>query len=130
MVAYLAALKTVDFITEGIDRSKAALIVTERQEEVCAALSETFEQGMVILDGKGYYSGARKQVVYIVLNRFQIARLRDLVNAVDYITISEVADVFKLNQIPAQPRKQEEAGEEQGAHGTSGTAEAGVAATT
>ncbi len=110
VVAYMAALKTVDFITEGIDRSKAAVIVTERQEEVCAALSAAFEQGMVILDGRGYYSGARKQVVYIVLNRFQIARLRDLVNAVDskaYITISEVADVFKLNQFPVQPKSGE-----------------------
>ena len=42
IVTYMAALKTVDFIVEGIDRSKAAMIVTGRQEEVCAALSETF----------------------------------------------------------------------------------------
>lgn len=101
IVTYMAALKTVDFIVEGIDRSKAVVIVTTRQKEVCAALSETFEQGMTILDGKGYYSDAGKQIVYIVLNRFQIGRMKDLVHAIDpgaYITISEVADVFKSNQ--------------------------------
>lgn len=101
IVTYMAALKTVDFIVEGIDRSKAVVIVTTRQGEVCAALSETFEQGMTILDGKGYYSDAGKQIVYIVLNRFQIGRMKDLVHAIDpgaYITISEVADVFKSNQ--------------------------------
>ncbi len=104
IVTYMAALKTVDFIVEGIDRSKAVVIVTVRQQAVCAALSETFEQGMTILDGKGYYSDARKQVVYIVLNRFQIGRMKDLVHAIDptaYITISEVADVYKMNQTPA-----------------------------
>jgi len=104
IVTYMAALKTVDFIVEGIDRSKAVVIVTVRQKAVCAALSETFEQGMTILDGKGYYSDARKQVVYIVLNRFQIGRMKELVHTIDptaYITISEVADVYKMNQTPA-----------------------------
>jgi len=101
IVTYMAALKTVDFIVEGLDRSKAVLIVTVRQEEVCAALSEVFEEGITVLDGRGYYSNTQKKVVYIVLNRFQISRMREIVHSIDptaYITISEVADVFKLNQ--------------------------------
>jgi len=105
IVTYMAALKTVDFIVEGIDRSKAVVIVTIRQEEICPALSEAFEEGMTILDGKGYFSNAQKQIVYIVLNRFQIGRMKNIVHAIDptaYITISEVADVFKLNQSPGR----------------------------
>ena len=39
IIAYAAALKTVDFVVEGFDRSKAAIIVTTQPEEVCAALS-------------------------------------------------------------------------------------------
>ena len=42
IVTYGAALKTVDFIVEGLDRSKAATIVTVHPDEVCAALSEAF----------------------------------------------------------------------------------------
>lgn len=40
-------------------------------------------------------------IVYFVVNRFQISRMKDIVHDLDdraYITISEVADVFKLNQ--------------------------------
>lgn len=98
IVTYMAALKTVDFIVEGIDRSKSVLIVTENPEEVCRSLSETFEQGMTIMDAKGYYSDSHKTVVYLVLNRFQIGRMKDIVHTLDpsaYISISEVADVFK-----------------------------------
>ncbi len=105
IVTYMAALKTVDFVVEGVDRSKAVVIVTTRQGPVCAALSEAFGQGMTILDGKGYYSDARKQIVYIVLNRFQISRMKNLVHEIDpsaYITISDVADIFKMNQSPSQ----------------------------
>ena len=101
IVTYMAALKTVDFIVEGIDRSKAVMVVTEKHEEICKMLSETFEQGMTIIDGRGFYSNAEKKVVYIVLNRFQINRMRNLVHELDpfaYITITEVADVFKVNQ--------------------------------
>ncbi len=101
IVTYMAALKTVDFIVEGIDRSKAVMIVTAKHDEVCAVLSETFEQGMTIMDGKGFYSNSAKKVVYIVLNRFQINYAKTLVHEIDpgaYMTITEVADVFKLNQ--------------------------------
>lgn len=101
IVTYMAALKTVDFIVEGLDRSKAALIVSAKQKEVCKALSLEFEQGMTILSAKGFYSGADRNVIYIVLNRFQISKMKTIVHNIDpaaYITISDVADVFKMNQ--------------------------------
>ena len=101
IVTYMAALKTVDFIVEGIDRSKAVMIVTVKQNEVCEALSATFEEGMTIIDAKGYYSDSERKIVYVVLNRFQIVRMKDIVRSIDrtaYISISDVADVFKANQ--------------------------------
>ena len=100
IVTYMAALKTVDFIVEGLDRSKGILIVTAKQEKVCSALSKEFEEDMTILDAKGFYSNADKKMVYIVLNRFQISKMRNIVHSIDpsaYITINEVADVYKMN---------------------------------
>lgn len=100
IVTYAAALKTVDFIVEGFDRSKAANIVTEKPEEVCSALSEEFECGITMTQAKGFYSGSDKTVLYIVLNRFQIGKMKDIVHEIDksaYISISEVADVFTAN---------------------------------
>ena len=101
IVTYMAALKTVDFIVEGLDRSKAVFIVTVRQEEVCKVLSETFEHGMTILDARGFYSNSSRTLIYVVINRFQITPMKDLVHQIDptaYITIHDVADVFQMNQ--------------------------------
>lgn len=101
IVTYYAALKTIDFVVEGIDRSKGALIVTEKSEQVCAALSEEFECGITMMNAKGYYSDSDKMMVYLVLNRFQIAKMKDIVREQDakaYISIMEVADVFRFNQ--------------------------------
>ena len=98
IVAYGAALKTVDFIVEGIDREKAVMIITEKADEISAALMETFESGTTMLNAKGGYSGNDKTVIYFVVNRFQISRMRNIIHSIDpcaYVTINEVADVFK-----------------------------------
>ena len=100
IVTYAAALKTVDFIVEGFDRSKCAMIVTEQPQEICAALSAAFETGTTRVEARGGYSYAPKTVVYFVVNRFQVARMKTLVHEIDpkaYIIISEVADVFAAN---------------------------------
>ena len=100
IVAYYAALKTIDFIVEGLDRSKAAFIVTSKHDDVCLVLSEVLGHGMTIIDAKGYYSSTDKKMIYVVLNRFQIARVKEVIRKVDpqaFITINEVADVFKAN---------------------------------
>ncbi len=97
IVAYGAALKTVDFIVEGIDRAKSAMIVTEKADEICSALTEEFESGMTKIDVVGGYSNSPKTMIYFIVNRFQVTKMREIVRDIDkqaYITISEVADVF------------------------------------
>lgn len=101
IVAYAAAVKSVDFIVEGIDRSKAATIVTRNPGDICKALSEAFGSGMTVMDAKGYYSGDDQSVVYFVVNRFQIGKMKSIIHGIDpgaYITICDIADVFKANR--------------------------------
>lgn len=101
IVTYGAALKTIDFIVEGLDRSKGVMIVTEKPNEVSSALSAAFEQGTTNIPAKGGYSNNDKTVIYFVVNRFQIAKMKDIVHTIDphaYLTISEVADVFSGEQ--------------------------------
>ena len=100
IVAYSAALKTVDFIIEGIDRAKCAIIITEFPDRVCDTLSETFGKGLTRLKAKGGYSNRDKSMIYFVVNRYQVVRMKDIVHTIDptaYIIISEVVDVFSNN---------------------------------
>ena len=113
IVTYAAALKTVDFIVDGIDRAKAAMIVTVRPDEICDALSAAFETGATVIDAKGGYSRSEKTVVYFVVNRFQVSKMKTLVHEIDptaYITINEVVDVFSSNLSVQKTEKKEETG--------------------
>lgn len=98
IVTYGAGLKTIDFIVEGLDRSKAVMIITGKPHEISDALTAEFGSGTTELQAKGGYSKEYKGAVYFVVNRFQIGRMKDIVHTVDpqaYMTITEVADVFK-----------------------------------
>ena len=100
IVAYYVGQNSVDFIVEGIDRSKGIMIITDKAEEVCTALMDTFQCGTTKIAAKGGFSDADKTMIYFVVNLFQIARMRNIVQSIDphsFMTISEVADVFKYN---------------------------------
>lgn len=97
IVAYFVASKAVDFISDGLDQAKGAFIITSRYELVCHALSEEFGRGLTVIDARGYYSQSEKEVIYCVINRFQVAKLREVVSRCDpvaFVTLMDITDVI------------------------------------
>lgn len=97
IVTYGAGLKTIDFIVEGLDRSKAMMIITDKPDEICDALSEEYECGVTQLMARGHYSKQEKTAVYFIVNRFQIPNVKEIAHDIDpsaFMTITEVADVY------------------------------------
>ena len=97
IITYAVGIKSVDFIVEGLDKAKSVMIITEMEEEICDALSHAFGYGVTQIHATGYYSGKSRSVIYFVVNRFQIARLKMIVSAIDpnaFVTISETSDVL------------------------------------
>ncbi|MBR6788227.1 MAG: YitT family protein [Clostridia bacterium] len=102
IVAYFIGLKTIDFIVEGLDKGKAALIITENAEALASALSEEFKRGITLIDAKGYYSGTDKEVLYIVVNRFEITKLKEIVSRLDktaFVSIMEVSEILGASKM-------------------------------
>ena len=97
IITYFIGNKTIDFIVEGLDKAKSVMIVTEREAEICQALSAEFSRGITQINARGYFSGTEKCVIYFVVNRFQIPKVKKLVTSIDhsaFITISEISDVM------------------------------------
>lgn len=100
IVTYGIGIKAVDFIVEGLDKTKAAMIITDHPQDICRELSAAFGTGITLIDAHGYYSGDSKTMIYFVVNRFQIARMRTIVHDIDaqaFISITEVSDLFGKN---------------------------------
>ena len=77
------------------------MIVTAKPDKISKTLMEEFGCGMTLIDAKGGYSGSERKVLYFVVNRFQVMKMKDIAQKIDplaYITLSEVADIFSVNQ--------------------------------
>ncbi|MEN6413830.1 MAG: YitT family protein [Veillonellales bacterium] len=96
LVAYFVAFKLIDITVEGLDESKGIMIVTECPDEIADALMARLGRGVTILYGEGAYSGERKKVLYSVITRLEIAKLKAIVDEKDenaFVTIHDVHDV-------------------------------------
>lgn len=101
VVTYAAASKTVDFIVDGLDSEKSAMIITTKPNEVAKVISDEFTIGLTMMTAKGYYSNEKKTILYVVVNRFQIVKMKSLIKSVDknaYVTITMVSDILHGSQ--------------------------------
>ena len=99
VVTYYVGARTVDFIVEGFDRSKCAMIVTTKASEISDALSEIFDASGTIVNAQGGYSKENKEIIYFIVNHFQINKLKKTVHDIDefaFISLQDVTDVIKL----------------------------------
>lgn len=102
IVTYAIGLRAVDFVVEGFDKGKACIIITSKGKEIAKLLSEDFGWGVTLLDSTGYYSNERKTMLYCVINRFEIGRLKRAVASVDktaFMTINEISEVIGRSDI-------------------------------
>lgn len=97
IIAYAIGVKAVDGIVEGLDKEKAFMVITNHPDEVAGAVSATIGRGVTILKGRGFYSGEDKSVIYYVVNRFQITKIKKVIKDADpesFVSIIEVSEVI------------------------------------
>lgn len=101
IVTYFVGSRTVDYIVEGFDRSKCAMIVTTKAVEITDALSDEFKLSGTIVKAVGGYSKKEKEIVYFIINHFQINKLKQIVHEIDksaFISLQDVSDIIRKQE--------------------------------
>ena len=100
ILTYLAASKTVDFVIEGIEEYTGMTIISDNSEEIRLMITEKLGRGVTVYSGKGGY-GKRGEIlkqidiIYIVITRLEIARLRTEIDKIDpdaFIIMNSIKD--------------------------------------
>ena len=100
IIAYACGLKAVDFVVDGFDKAKSAFIISENNDKIAEALSGEFGRGVTVLEAEGYYSKANKTIIYCVINRFEMAKLKEIIHGIDphaFVAINDVTDSMSKN---------------------------------
>lgn len=96
LLAYFITSKVVDEVSEGLQKTKAAFIITNEGEKMAEAIYKKIGRTVTSLEGNGLISG-EKNVLYCVLTRIEVPELKTIVNETDFsafITISDVSEVI------------------------------------
>ncbi len=96
LLTYFITYKVIDFISEGLEQAKAALIITNQGTNLSKEIFKRLGRTTTTLRGKGLISG-QKEVLYCVLTRIEVYELKRIVDAMDesaFITILDVSDII------------------------------------
>ncbi len=96
LVAYFVIAKMIDVVIKGLDESYAVMIVTDEHEEITSALNDRLGRGVTLLHGEGGYTGEAKEVLYCVVTRLEVDKVKEIVLEKDenaFVTINAVHDI-------------------------------------
>lgn len=95
VLTYIAASKTIDFLIHGIEEYNAIIIMSEKSDEIREAIVRVLSRGVTIYNGRGGKTGKPMHILYCVVTRLEIGRVKSVVNEIDgaaFIVIHPLAD--------------------------------------
>ncbi|MDR1101939.1 MAG: YitT family protein [Clostridiales bacterium] len=96
IITYFVVFKLIDIIVEGLDESKAAMIITDNPEEMAAQIMEELGRSITFIFGEKGYTKNESKIIYAVVTRMEVSKLREIVTTVDrksFVTITNISDV-------------------------------------
>ena len=96
ILTYYIASKTIDAVIQGLDDTKAVIIVSEEYVELGEAINSRLGRSVTKLHGKGGYEETAKDVIYVVVTRLEITKLKQITSDIDpkaFLTVMDTQEV-------------------------------------
>lgn len=97
LIAYFIAFKVIDITIEGLDEAKASIIISEKGQEIAESITARLGRGVTFLEGSGGFSKIRKTILYSVVTRLEVSKLKEIIYDIDktaFVTINDVSDIM------------------------------------
>jgi uncharacterized membrane-anchored protein YitT (DUF2179 family) len=95
ILTYFAASKTIDFLIHGIEEYTAVIIISEKNGEIRQAIINVLNRGVTVYKGRGGMSDAEQDILFCVITRLEIGRVKAVVRELDpaaFIVVHPLAD--------------------------------------
>lgn len=92
ILTYYIASKTIDAVTQGFNDTKAVIIVSNEYEELTETINQRLGRTVTKLHGKGGYYNNEKDVIYVVIIRLEISKLKDIIYEIDPNAFTTIMD--------------------------------------
>jgi uncharacterized membrane-anchored protein YitT (DUF2179 family) len=96
LITYIVASKVMDYVIVGLEETKSVLIISQKSKEIADAIIHELGLGLTVMYGRGGFTGDKREILYVIAERLQLAELKDLVHREDpnaFIAIENLHEV-------------------------------------
>ncbi|WP_101844880.1 YitT family protein [Halobacillus sp. Marseille-P3879] len=96
LVAVFIGARVIDFIQEGAYAARGTTIISEKSQVIAHTIMKEMDRGVTVLEGRGSYTESRRDVLYCVIGKNEIIRLRQIIDQIDphaFVAVSHVHEV-------------------------------------
>ncbi|MHC0039325.1 YitT family protein [Pseudoneobacillus sp. C159] len=97
IIMLYVATKVMEFVIEGLNPKKAITIISDKPDDIAKQVTTSMDRGVTVYSGHGYYTKTPKEILYIVISKQEVIKLKRIVQSTDpnaFIAIHDVRDVF------------------------------------
>ncbi|WP_350299352.1 YitT family protein [Peribacillus frigoritolerans] len=97
LVAVFIGARVIDFMQEGAYAARGAMIISDKNMEIAEKIMNDMERGVTVLRGYGSFTRNDREVLYCVVGKNELVRLKNAITSVDphaFVSVSEVHDVL------------------------------------
>lgn len=97
LVAVFVAARVIDFMQEGAYAAKGATIISDKNELIASNILKEMDRGVTILRGQGSYTKQDRDILYCVVGKNELVKLKNIITSTDphaFVAVSDVHDVL------------------------------------
>ena len=105
IIAYFITYRVIDIVIDGLNESKSIRIITDLSQEIGSAIMEQFDVSVTYIDATGGFSGQKKRMIYCIISRLEIMKLKALVKTIDPSAFIAVENVHEVDGVRIKSHK-------------------------
>lgn len=105
VLVYFITYKVIDIVLEGLNESKSINIISDKSELIGNAIIQKLDIGVTYIKGRGGYTGVEKDIIYCVISRLEMAKLKELVQSIDPTAFLAVESVHEVEGVRIKQKK-------------------------
>jgi uncharacterized membrane-anchored protein YitT (DUF2179 family) len=79
LMTYIVAFKMMDIVIAGLEELKSVLIMCSKPDKLSKIITHELGLGLTFIKGKGGYSGEDRDILFIIVERLDLAELKEIV---------------------------------------------------
>ncbi|AIE60528.1 YitT family protein [Bacillus methanolicus] len=97
LVAVFVGARVIDFMQEGAYSARGAIIISDHSEKIADKIMKEMDRGVTVLRGHGSFTKKEREVLYCVVAKNELVKLKNVIISVDphaFVSVSVVHDVL------------------------------------